>query len=518
MRSSRLIVHVCLLAIVLTFSGVSLAQQGPLAGFDEYAEKARQDWEVPGMAIAIVKDDKVVYAKGFGVKKLGESAPVDERTIFAIGSSSKAFTSAALAMLVDEGKIKWDDRVSKYIPEFELYDPYVTRELTIRDILTHRSGIERGEFVWYATENSRAEILRRARFIKPTLSFRGTFGYQNIMYLAAGTVVERVTGKTWDQFIAERIFTPLGMTASSTSIKAFKPGENVASPHAKVGDKVVSIPWRNVDNIAPAGSINSNVLDIGQWLRLQIGQGTFEGKKLFGPAVAREMHMGQTIIRLEGAQGLTYPEAHFLNYGMGWFLSDYKGRKLIEHGGAIDGMRAEVAVMPEEKLGVVILTNMNGSIVSMPLLYRIIDSFIGGPQKDHSGELLAKYKPLIEAGAAAEKKAEAERVANTKPTLDLSNYVGTYNSELYGDVKITMEDGKLKLAFGPAFVSPLEHWNYDTFRASFFAAGDAKPAVTFSIDAKGKVDTLTLGLPGMTTYPFKRVAEPIKTAGSTNVN
>jgi CubicO group peptidase (beta-lactamase class C family) len=498
---------ISLLIIALTCVGTGFAQPAPLNGFDDYASKAMRDWEVPGMAVAIVKDDKIVYAKGYGVRRLGETTPVDERTLFAIGSSSKAFTAASLAILIDEGKIKWDDRVSKYLPDFEVYDPYVTRELTIRDLLTHRSGLERGDFLWYGTENSRAEILRKTRFIKPTWSLRSTFGYQNLMYLAAGMVVEKVSGKTWDDFVAERIFTPLGMSVSNTSIKAFKPGGNVATPHAKIDNKVGVIPWRDIDNIAPAGSINSNVIDVAQWIRLQLGQGTFDGKKIFGPAAAREMHMGQTVIRLEGTQALTYPEAHFLNYGMGWFLSDYKGRKLIEHGGAIDGMRAEVALIPEEKLGVVILTNMNGSIVSMPLLYRIIDSYLGVPQKDYSAETLAKYKPLLEAGAAAEKKAEAERVANTKPTLDLGSYVGTYNSELYGDVKISLENEKLKMAYGPAFASQLEHWNYDTFRASFFAAGSSKAALTFSLNATGKVDSLVLGLPGMAAYPFKRVAD-----------
>lgn len=504
MRSGKFVSFFGSAALACLFAAMAFGQAAPLTGFDAYAEKARVDWEVPGMAIAIVKDDKIVYAKGFGVKKLGEAGAIDEKTKFAIGSSSKAFTAATLAILVDEGKIKWDDRVSKYLPDFEVYDPYVTRELTIRDLLTHRSGLERGDFLWYGTDNSRAEILRRTRFIKPTWSLRSTFGYQNLMYLAAGMVVEKVTGKTWDEFVAERVFTPLGMSATSTSIKAFKPGDNVSTPHAKIDDKVASIPWRNIDNIAPAGSINSNVLDMAQWLRLQLGGGTADGKKIFGAGVAREMHMGQTVIRLEGGQGLTYPEAHFLNYGMGWFLSDYKGKKLIEHGGAIDGMRAEVALVPEEKLGVVILTNLNGAVVSMPLLYRIIDSYLGVPQKDYSAEILAKYKPLLEAGAAAEKKADADRIPNTKPTLQLASYVGTYNSELYGDVKITLEGEKLKMAFGPAFVSTLEHWNYDTFRGNFFAAGNSKPTITFSMNAQGKPDSLQLGLPGMAQYPFKK--------------
>ena len=513
MRCIRLIIF-C--AILLTIAQAAFAQQTPLAGFEEYAEKARRDWDVPGMAVAIVKDDKIVFAKGFGVRKVGENVPVDERTVFAIGSSSKAFTAATLALLVDEGKLKWDDRVSKYLPDFETYDPYVTRELTIRDLLTHRSGLERGDSLWYGTENSRAEVLRRTRFIKPSWSLRSNFGYQNLMYLAAGQVVEKVTGKSWDDYVAEKIFSPLGMTASSTTIRTFKNGDNVAAPHSKIEDKVVAIPWRNIDNIAPAGSINANVVDVAQWIRLQLNQGTFDGKKVFSPAVAKEMHMPQTVIRLEGQQGMLYPEAHFLNYGLGWFLSDYKGRKIVEHGGAIDGMRAEVALVPEEKLGVVVLTNLGGSVVSMPLLYRVIDSYIGAPQKDWSADILKSYKGLVEQAAAAAKKAEADRVLGTKPSHELSAYAGKYTSELYGDVIVTEENGKLGIRFGPSFVGTLEHWHYDTFRATFNGPGSPKSPVLFGLNVNGKVDTLTLGMGGMSPYPFKRVSDPPKTVATGN--
>lgn len=499
-----------LFVFVFAFSAGAYAQPAPLAGFEAYAEKARADWDVPGMAVAIVKDDKIVFAKGFGVRKIGENVPIDEKTLFAIGSSSKAFTAATLALLVDEGKLKWDDRVSKYLPDFETYDPYVTRELTIRDLLTHRSGLERGDNLWYGTENSREEILRRTRFIKPSWSLRSNFGYQNLMYLAAGQVVQKVTGKTWDQYVTERIFNPLGMAASNTTITAFKSGDNVSTPHSKIDDKVVAIPWRNIDNIAPAGSINSNVVDVAQWIRLQLNQGTFDGKKIFSPAAAKEMHMSQTVIRLEGQMGLSYPEAHFLNYGLGWFLSDYKGRKIVEHGGAIDGMRAEVALVPEEKLGVVVLTNLGGSIVSMPLLYRVIDAYIGAPQKDWSAEMLKSYKGLLEQAAAAQKKAESERVTGTKPSHDIASYAGTYSSDLYGEVKVTEENGKLSIRFGPAFVGSLEHWHYDTFRVTFNGPGSSKAPVSFGLNVQGKVDTVTLNMGGLSAYPFKRVPDAPK--------
>lgn len=502
--------------VIVAFAGVQFAsaQDAPLSGFDDYVNKAIKDWEVPGLAIAIVKDDKIVLAKGYGVKKLGDPTPVDERTLFAIGSSSKAFTAAAIAMLVDEGKLEWNDPTTKYLPGFETYDPYVTRELSVRDLLSHRSGLERGDFLWYGTENDRDEILRRTRFIKPSWSLRSNFGYQNLMFLAAGQIVGKMNGKTWDEFIEDRLFTPLGMTSSGTTIRDFKNGDNVATPHAKFDEKIEPIAWRKIDNIAPAGSINSNAVDMAQWIRLQLGQGTYQGQRLFSPAVAKEMHTPQTIIPLTGNNERLYPEAHFLSYGLGWFLSDYRGKKVVDHGGAIDGMRAQVALLPEEKLGVVILTNMNGSALPHVLMYKVFDAYLeGSRQKDWSGDLLKTMKGLQELGKAAAKKQEEARVLNTQPSLALEKYVGTYKNDLYGEVKITNEGGKLKVRFGPAFVSELEHWHYDTFRAAFRGAGVTKAFVTFGLNAQGKSDEVTLEIAA--DYPFKRVPDEVKsTAGS----
>ena len=508
-RHFRLII---LLLFVLVAFLPAYAQEAPLNGFDDYVNKAVREWEVPGLAIAIIKDDRIVLAKGYGVRKLGDPTPVNERTLFAIGSSSKAFTAAAIAMLVDEGKLKWDDPVTKYLPGFELYDPYVTRELTVRDLLSHRSGLERGDFLWYGTEYDRDEILRRARYLKPTWSLRSTFGYQNLMFLAAGQLIAKVSGKSWDDFIRQRMFTPLSMTASSTSIRDLKNADNVSSPHAKIEDKVEVIPWRNIDNIAPAGSINSSVVDMAQWVRLQLAQGEYQKQHLLSSGAAKEMHTSQTVIRLEPPLSLFYPEAHFLNYGLGWFLQDYRGRKVVEHGGAIDGMRAQVAMIPEEKLGLVILTNMGGTILPLPLMYRIFDAYLGAPQRDWSADMLKTVKGFEEQGKAAQKKAEAEQVKDTRPSLALAEYTGTYKNDLYGEVKVTHENGKLGMRFGPSFTSGLEHWHYDTFQAKFVAAGGAKVFMSFALNAQGKAETLTLNLPGVAEYPFKRAADTATTA------
>ena len=266
-------VAVALLLLGLLPPSRARAEDAPLQGIDDSIAGAMKVWEVPGLAVAVVKDDALVLVKGYGVRRLGESDEVDKDTLFAAGSTSKAFTAACLAMLVDEGKIQWDDPVIKRLPSFQLYDAYATHEITIRDLLCHRSGLDRHEAVWYGSPASRDEVLRRLRHVKPDWSFRSKFGYQNIMFLAAGQVIPAVTGKSWDDFVKERVFKPLGMTNSNTSVNALPKGGDVASPHHKVKDKVQPIPWRNIDNIGPAGSINSSAADMAQWVRLQLNEG-----------------------------------------------------------------------------------------------------------------------------------------------------------------------------------------------------------------------------------------------------
>jgi len=484
------------LLLALSFAPSARAQEAPLQGFDEYVNKALKDWEVPGVGVAIVKDDKVVLAKGYGVRKLGDPAPVNERTIFAIGSSSKAFTAAALAMLVDDGKIKWDDPVTKYLPGFELYDPYASKEMTVRDLLCHRSGLARGDLMWYGSDYSRDEILRRTRHLKPTWSFRSQFGYQNLMYLAAGQIVPAITGKSWDDFIKDRFFRPLGMAASSTSVTdltSSKSSGNVATPHARMDEKVVAIPWRNIDNIAPAGSINSNVVEMAAWARLQLGDGNFAGQRLLSSGAVKEMHKSHTVIPFDPPWNLVFPEAHFLNYGLGWFLSDYRGRKIVEHGGNIDGMSALVALIPEEKLGLVILTNLNGSDLRTALKLRIFDAFLGGEAKDWSAAHLKTMKGFEAQGKAAEKKQNDERVKDTKPSLALDKYAGAYQDEMYGDVKVAQEEnGKLVVRYGAAFTGDLEHWHYDTFQTTWRDRTLGKGLVTFTLNAQGKVEAIKI--------------------------
>ena len=514
MTIRRSVQVIFLLLLAISASQYSYAQEAPSKEFDEYVNKALKDWDVPGLALAIVKNDQIVFAKGYGVRKIGEATPVDEKTMFAIGSSSKAFTSASIAMLMDEGKLKWDDPATKYLPGFQVFDPYVTRELAVRDLLCHRSGLERGDFLWYGTPYGRDEILQRVRYLKPTWSFRSRFGYQNIMYLAAGQIVAGVSGKSWDDFIRDRIFKPLGMTSSNTSISALRNSDDVATPHGKIDGKVEPIPWKNIDNIAPAGSINSNVVDMAQWVRLQLGEGVYKGQRLISSGGAKEMHTAQTVIRMEPPWTLYYSDAHFLNYGLGWFLHDHRGRKVVEHGGNIDGMSALVAMIPEEKLGLVILTNMNGTPLPGAIASRVYDLYLGVQPRDYSADMLKTYNAFLEQGRQAQKKIEDSRVKGTSPSLALEKYAGAYEDEMYGDAKVTLENGKLVLTT-PAFVGDLEHWNYDTFRATWRSRSLGKALVTFTLNARGSVDEMRL--PDL-QVSFKRGPDPADTTAAVKLS
>ncbi len=480
----------------------------PLKGFDAYAAAAVEQWGIPGLAIAVVKDDSVVFARGYGVRRLGTSATVTPHTIFAIGSCTKAFTAAVLGMLVDSGKIAWDEPAASYLKGFALSDPYVSRELTVRDLLTHRSGLMRGDGLWYATPYDRAEVLRRIRFLKPSWSFRSRYGYQNIMFLAAGEIVPAVTGASWDDFVRGRIFAPLGMTATTTSVTRLDSLGDVATPHERFDGRERVIAWRNIDNVGPAGSINSNVLDMAQWIRLQLGRGVVDGRQLLTAAVIKEMWSPQTVIPLDSVTERLRPSTHFQAYGLGWFLSDYRGHKLVSHLGAIDGFRAAVGLVPEARLGVVVLTNGGepGRALTTALFLRVVDAYLGGAATDWS----SAYRAVRDAGMARDSvdraRQERDRVSGTKPSLDLGAYVGNYRHEMYGDVTVAVESGALVIRFGPYFTGALSHWHFDTFKATWQDPEQGSDLLTFVLNADGRVDHLTW--PGQGDFAKVPTTEP----------
>lgn len=492
-RSLRLLVAV---ASLLGAAPLHAQAREPFAGLDAYVNAAMATWKVPGIGLALVRNDSVIYAKGYGVREIGKPAPVDERTIFAIGSSSKAFTAAAVAMLVDQGKVDLDAPVTRYLPGFQLFDPYATRELTVRDILSHRSGLARGELAWYGSGFDRDEIVRRVRFLEPTWSFRSQFGYQNIMYITAGQVVAKLTGQSWDDFIRDRILWPLGMTSSSTTIRGIEAQANLSVPHAELDGTVQTVARRNIDNAGPAGSINSSALDMAQWVRLQLNDGTVDSKVLVSRKLMQDMHTPHTVIRLDTAARRLNPDTHFSAYGLGWFLEDYHGREVWHHGGNVDGYTALVAMLPEEKFGLVILTNMNGTGLAQALMRRIFDLQTNAPVRDWSADMRKRTEESVARAKAARARAESQRVKDTKPSLALAEYAGTYSDSLHGDVVVRDDKGALQLSFGPTWKGVLTHWNFDTFRVRFDTPVLADMNVQFRLSPAGKVTDAVIEMAG----------------------
>ncbi len=482
--------HVILVLVVLLGRHeAATGQSGPLRGFDDYVVRSMAAWRIPGVAVAVVRKDSVVLLRGYGVRTLGRPEPVDARTLFAIGSSSKAFTATAVAMLVGQGLVKWDDAATQYLPGLQLYDPYATRELTVRDLLTHRSGLTAADLMLFAEHMTRDSALHQVRYVKPTYSFRSHFGYSNLMYLAAGQLTARVTGTSWDSVVSRMIFAPLGMTSSNTSVAQLEHLPDVATPHAEIDDTVRTIPYFNLDAIGPAGSINSNILDMAQWVRFQLARGKVAGKALIDTTAFDETHTSQTIAPLEGFWKTVIQGTHFFNYGMGWYLHDYNGRLVVQHGGNIDGMTALVAMMPEEKTGMVILSNLDQNDLTYALMYRVFDAYLKQPPKDWSAIFLKSHRESIAEAKAEQKKREAQRVTGTSPSLPLEKYVGSYTDTLNGDAVVRRENPGLVLQYG-TLVADLAHWQYDTFRAIWRQRRLGKSYVTFTLDDTGRVDVM----------------------------
>ncbi len=465
-----------------------------VAGFDAYVAKAVKDWNAVGLAVAVVKDGRTVYAKGFGVRELGKPDPVDANTMFAIGSTTKAMTALALGMLVDEGKVAWDDPVTKHLPSFELSDPYITREITVRDLLTHRAGLGNGDVTWYRTDATLDEVLYRARFIPIAYSMRSGYIYQNVAYGAAGAVVAAVSGMPWERFIETRIFQPLGMTNSVTTLAGTKGRPNVASPHDRVNGTVRVINNAAVDAVAAAGSVWASIDDMTKWMNFVLDSAKVGGKRLLKPGTWAELFAPQTIIRPSSfypTAALTKP--NWITYGLGWFQTDYQGRPLQLHTGSIDGMIAIVGLVREANMGVFVLGNLDHVEVRHPLLYRAVDTWVGNPLRDWSAEMLPIFNDAAARGDSARARFERQRIQGTKPSLALDAYTGVYRDSLAGQVDVTLENGVLVLKQGSQLRSVLSHWHLDTFRAKPDLEWRGEQTVNFAIGASGRVEAVALG-------------------------
>ncbi|HUR99519.1 MAG TPA: serine hydrolase [Pyrinomonadaceae bacterium] len=506
------------LAYIFIFPLLALSQtlDERLKEIDDYANTviATHKGSGAGMAIAVVKDDKVALAKGYGLREIGKTPPVNENTLFAIASNSKAFTAAALAILVDEKKVAWDDKVTKYLPNFQMYDPWVTSELTVRDLVSHRVGLDTfsGDLLWYDTTYTSDEILSRVKYLKPVSSFRTRYGYQNLMFIAAGKVVEKVSGKPWCAFVRERILDPLGMKGTTCGFGPL--GENAAIPHNESGGTLRALPHGNVNGGYGAVAINSSVADLSKWIRLQLGRGKFEGKQIFSEQQSWNMWQPNIMLPISEAASKNNPTRHFNAYGMGWFLYDYYGRKIINHSGGLDGMLSYTVLIPEENVGFVVLTNSESPAFAV-MMNKIRDVFVNAPKRDWNAEAVEQVKANKAAADAERQKVDTARIANTKPSLAVANYAGTYADKLYGDVVIAEENGKLVMRFGasPNFVADLEHWNYDTFQIKWrpsVSYNFPRGFVTFTIDKNGKTDELKIDQPNNDFWFYELAPKRVK--------
>jgi CubicO group peptidase (beta-lactamase class C family) len=466
-----------------------LAQAQPLdrAKVDAAVQKAMHDWGVPGAAVAIVRGDGLLLVQGYGVKELGRPDPVSANTLFAIGSATKAFTTASMAMLVDEGKMNWDDPVRKYIEFFHLSDPLADQMVTLRDLVCHRTGLSRNDLLWYDSAWSSEEIIRKIAFIKPTRPFRSAWQYNNLMFLTAGYAVGRTAGTTWQDFVQKRIFDPLDMAASDCSTTVVEKSPDHASPHRKASEKTRVISWYNLDNIQPAGAINASVQDLSKWLSFQLSDGTIHGRRLISARNMTEMHTAQMVMRPEDWGREFNPETRQMSYGLAWMIHDYRGIHLVSHGGAIDGFRANITLLPDQKIGIVVLSNLDQENMPEALRYSLVDIVLGLPERDWDSILMEHFANETKEAAAASKKFLDSRVPNTKPSRELAAYTGEYTEPAYGTAVITVENAALAVAWN-RFHQPLEHFHFDTFRVKGGRI-EGSP-IQFRLAANGSVDSM----------------------------
>lgn len=488
--------------------------------FRAYVLNAMQALQVPGLSLAVIQNDEVIFADGYGVRDHATAAPVDEHTTFAIASISKSFTATALALLVDAGKLTWNDRVTDILPDFRLMDAFATQEMRVRDLLIHNSGLGEvsGGTIWYGSDLDRAEVVRRLRYLRPQSSFRSTFAYQNVMYLVAGQIVSALTGQSWEDFVQQRIFDPLGMADCAPTLARAWAHANMATPHAPLpygsSGAMEAVPYRDHDNVGPAASLHASAWDLAQYLRLHIRRGSYGAEQLIHPRTAADLHAGHiATANPSGPAALAGVAPRFSAYGLGWRMQDYRGHKLVYHAGGVDGMRTLVSMLPEQGLGVVALTNAEAPL-TYPLTYRVFDLLLGVDERNFDWvgiyqQVEADYAQRENAGEAARL---AARVSGTAPTLPHAALAGRYASPLVDGVQVQADGGHLSLCFArtPAFTADLEHWHYNTFRLHWRDPYIPWGLVTFQQDSRGAVSALEFDQPNLLDVDFSELGALFK--------
>ena len=483
------------LFIAFSFSFLS-AQHDKFEKIDSFINKAMTDWKMTGFAVAIVKNDSVYFSKGYGVCEAGKNQPVDGNTLFVIASCSKAFTTASLAILVDQNKINWDDAVIKYLPDFQMSDPWITTEITIRDLVTHRSGLATfsGDFLWLSSTYNRKEVIRRARYLKPTSSFRTKYGYQNIMFITAAEIIKAVTDTAWGDFIHTHIRDKLNMKNSNTSYAKLHEAKNIALPHYSKNGEMKIYPDVQRDNAQGALGINSSANDMAQWIRLQLAKGNFNGQEIYSVKQSNEMWANQFAFGNR-------------NYGLGWFINYKNGKRIINHGGGMPGMISDVTLVPEENFGFVILSNLESGMVNT-LRNFIIDIMTNVEPKDYQKLMLDAWQKRLDNFDAELKKREEIRIENTNPSLPLEKYCGIYEDKMYGKAGVSLKDGNLFLQFypTPTFKGVLHHYQYDIFYIDWEDEFLTRGWMKFDMDFNGTPNKITFEVPNSPDFIFTELS------------
>jgi CubicO group peptidase (beta-lactamase class C family) len=500
---------IALALTVTSATGWAQSVPPPTAQLDAFIARGMADWKIPGLSIVVVNDGAAVYEKGFGVRALGRAGAVDADTLFGMMSTTKAMTALAIAMLVDEGKVAWDDPVSRHLPWFQLPDPYLTGHVTVRDALRHTSGVRNADLLWDREDLTTREVLERMRFVPATAALRSNWVYHNVMYQAAGEIVTAASGIPWERFVATRILEPLGMTRSAATYEAMaaRRDDNVSTPHFEIDGAVRAIDEVVVDRVPAAGAAWTTARDAGKWLAFLLSGGIVDGRRLVSEAAFAELLAPQTVIPRDEAM---YPTAglvgsRWTTYGLGWLQQDYRGRFVAMHTGSMDGRTAIVGLVPEERLGVYVLGNLDHAEFRHALLWKTIDLWTGAPDRDWNAECLALYGRLKDEQKKAQAAREAARVANTRPAHALEAYAGNYVHPAWGRVEVAVEGGALVVRVGP---SPrnggvLEHWHFDTFRTR---PGDGRQGWVY-LDFDTGQDGAVAALRFSDTMVFTRVAE-----------
>jgi len=459
-----------------------------LKGLDQFITERMEEWKVPGLAISVIQDGKLVYSKGFGFRDIEQNLPVTPQTLFAIGSCTKAFTAVTMGILVDEGQLEWDRTLKGYLPTFKLKDPFATERMTPRDLVCHRSGLPRHDAMWYNSSASRKELFDRLQYLEPSKDFRTTYQYQNLMFMTAGYLVGQISGTSWERFVRNRIFMPLGMTDSNFSVNDSQKAQDFALPYLEKDDKIIKIPFRNIDTVGPAGSINSSVTDMANWILLNLNKGKIGDQQVISESSLKEVHSPQMI----SSKSYRYNESFYSMYGMGWGITAYRGHLLLAHGGGIDGFTAQVVLLPRDNIGMVILTNRGGSALPPIISNNVADRLLGLDQVNWNSRVKKQVEEGKQEAEKAKKEKDKDRKLNTKPSHPLEDYAGDYEHPGYGVISFVKKGDQMTAEYN-SIPFTASHYHYDVFEITNEMM-DESFKVSFFTDLKGNIRSLSIQL------------------------